>query len=793
MTVVSFSEGKGSLNAVHKIQLSENSRTDSIRKIASSQRIEKTSDSVADAAIGTKIKIETESLKQILIASTQSLSTLEIADGNLTEMKNDLTRMKTLTIQALNTQLTPNDREKINNEFQELKKEVDRIARSTSFNEKLLLNGSSSIEKDSFNEIDNTVVGFEPLRKHYLTADMVEGGGFESIEFDEDLDDSAISVSYNAETKKMKLTNLNTGNSEEVPVSSDEIGYGVTEKLRFSNLKAYVNINSNFDKETSFGAEFADINISSNINNDLINQVVKIEKDGTDFDPGIRYILTPEKSPTSNTTYKTVTGQTYSLGSDKYIDDDGIVRKASDGTEIADAPKILVNKLKETKVPQQDIFNKFTRVDQDGAMFIVDNGKTGADYEYTEVPLEKVVKDGIVYIDQDGYVRFSINNAIVAANKEKDGKQRGINLNALYGINNASTNDADKYDKKITAELKVIQNPTDKTLDQVFDDECFKAANADSVNIKDVSKNFDTNGKNFTTTPDEGMAVKMRNVTREFPEITNVSGKTTDLKSFNIVAKGTYGKAYFTIDAEDGEFRSVKPYNLTKNQHDSKVSDDGLAEDRLTQGDHEIKFRRKIIENGEERVDEITLKIEILRNSDIVVRDTDIVDGKAALPIDGANFITLNSLKNTILLYKKTTDSAIFEFQVGTKNNDYDRITMRLDAVNTKRLGLDADDIRLTTTDRNQLQKVSDVVDAAINKIVNVQSTVAITFNRIQATNSSIQVNINNSQLATSAIFDLDIPSEMAALSQYELQQAAALDTLSRDIKSKNNLQKLFG
>ena len=118
---------------------------------------------------------------------------------------------------------------------------------------------------------------------------------------------------------------------------------------------------------------------------------------------------------------------------------------------------------------------------------------------------------------------------------------------------------------------------------------------------------------------------------------------------------------------------------------------------------------------------------------------------------------------------------------------------MRLDAVNTKRLGLDADDIRLTTTDRNQLQKVSDVVDAAINKIVNVQSTVAITFNRIQATNSSIQVNINNSQLATSAIFDLDIPSEMAALSQYELQQAAALDTLSRDIKSKNNLQKLFG
>lgn len=780
MTVVSFSEGKGSLNAVHKIQLSENSRTDSIRKIASSQRIEKTSDSVADAAIGTKIKIETESLKQILIASTQSLSTLEIADGNLTEMKNDLTRMKTLTIQALNTQLTPNDREKINNEFQELKKEVDRIARSTSFNEKLLLNGSSSIEKDSFNEIDNTVVGFEPLRKHYLTADMVEGGGFESIEFDEDLDDSAISVSYNAETKKMKLTNLNTGNSEEVPVSSDEIGYGVTEKLRFSNLKAYVNINSNFDKETSFGAEFADINISSNINNDLINQVVKIEKDGTDFDPGIRYILTPEKSPTSNTTYKTVTGQTYSLGSDKYIDDDGIVRKASDGTEIADAPKILVNKLKETKVPQQDIFNKFTRVDQDGAMFIVDNGKTGADYEYTEVPLEKVVKDGIVYIDQDGYVRFSANNAIVAANKDETGKkQRGINLNAAYGIDNAT--DGKKYGDKMTAgktvnDLKVGYLNTIKQID---------IPNAESVDPNAAGAKI-TGDKNSATTPNDGMAVKMRNVTREFPEITNVSGKTTDLKSFNIVAKGTYGKAYFTIDAEDGEFRSVKPYNLTKNQHDSKVSDDGLAEDRLTQGDHEIKFRRKIIENGEERVDEITLKIEILRNSDIV-------KGNEALPIDGANFITLNSLKNTILLYKKTTDSATFEFQVGTKNNDYDRITMRLDAVNTKRLGLDADDIRLTTTDRNQLQKVSDVVDAAINKIVNVQSTVAITFNRIQATNSSIQVNINNSQLATSAIFDLDIPSEMAALSQYELQQAAALDTLSRDIKSKNNLQKLFG
>lgn len=728
MTIVSFSQGKGSLNAIYKIQTSEDMRTNSIRKISSSLRVDKTADSVADAAIGTRIKIETDSLRQILIASHQSLATLEIADGALTELKNNLSRMKTLTIQSINSQLTNNDREKIENEFLETKKEVDRIVRSTSFNDRIILNGDSIVYTDSFNAEDTTIPGYVPLRNKYLTSDFTFAGGFESITFDNDVEDDGFTFSYNADTKKLRITRINEEKDfEDIQLNNTEIPYGSTEKLRFNKMKVNVNLNHNFDKKTSFGKEYSDSNIPANLNNAFNNSNVNLSITGAGtFYTSLDEYNIPVKSDSGENKYMTTNGMIYTLDpSVNYINPlDGKIYKKADGQTAVVAPgdandvTIKMDIAKKTVIPIQNKDGTYARDDQ----------STGTlEQNSNPISLEKAINDNVLYVDDDGYVRFVANAKML---KIADSTQNP---------------------------------PTQLTTD--IDDSTV-----------------------FTENVSEAMKVKMSNVTHSNIKITKVSGKAIDLKTFNITASGSYGAAQFKLAAEDGDFYSVKTYNLTNKDHDPRAANpDNLSDNRLTQGVHTVELQRRVMENGEQRIDTITVEFELFKNSDI----DGAVNGQSVIP-ENSSVFSLNTLRNTVLLYKKQLDTANFQFQVGTKNNDYDRITMFIPAVNTKKLGLDENEISLATDNIDKLQYVSKVMDNAINMVINCQSTVAITYKRIQATNSSIQINVSNSQLAANAIFDLDIPSEMVTLSQREMQQTAAIETLSRDIRSQNNLLKLF-
>ena len=64
--------------------------------------------------------------------------------------------------------------------------------------------------------------------------------------------------------------------------------------------------------------------------------------------------------------------------------------------------------------------------------------------------------------------------------------------------------------------------------------------------------------------------------------------------------------------------------------------------------------------------------------------------------------------------------------------------------------------------------------------------------NRLNVADSNIQTSITNSQAAVSAIFDLDIPEEMVELSQSEMMEQSSIEVLSREMRSKQNLLKLF-
>jgi flagellin len=111
-----------------------------IAQLSSGQRLNRSSDDPASLSLADGINAELQALTQGTRNIQQSVSLLQIADGALGEMNNMVRRMNTLASQSASSIFNDNDRIVINNEFQELKDEIDRIADSTTYNQIPLLN-----------------------------------------------------------------------------------------------------------------------------------------------------------------------------------------------------------------------------------------------------------------------------------------------------------------------------------------------------------------------------------------------------------------------------------------------------------------------------------------------------------------------------------------------------------------------------------------------------------------------------------------------------------------------------
>lgn len=131
-----------SLEAQRPLRTVARETEESFAKLSSGERINKAADDAAGLAISEKLKAEIRSSKQANRNANDGISLVQTAEGGLNESTSILTRMRELAIQAATDTLTDSDRKKSSVEYQQLKTELDRIAKSTSFNGKNLLNGS---------------------------------------------------------------------------------------------------------------------------------------------------------------------------------------------------------------------------------------------------------------------------------------------------------------------------------------------------------------------------------------------------------------------------------------------------------------------------------------------------------------------------------------------------------------------------------------------------------------------------------------------------------------------------
>ena len=130
------------LNAQNKLSVNQGKVEKSIQKLSSGMKINSAADDAAGLAISEKMRAQIRGLDQAEANAQDSISLLQTAEGALQQTTDIVQRMRELVIKAQNSGvLTEEDKTSISNELSVLRDEIDRIATSTTFNGKKILNG----------------------------------------------------------------------------------------------------------------------------------------------------------------------------------------------------------------------------------------------------------------------------------------------------------------------------------------------------------------------------------------------------------------------------------------------------------------------------------------------------------------------------------------------------------------------------------------------------------------------------------------------------------------------------
>lgn len=124
------------------LQKADAEATRSVAKLAAGTRVLSARDDAASMAVGISLRADVISLKQAAVNVGQAASMIQIADGAMSTTTDILLRMKALATQGASDQLDATQRGMLNTEFTALIDEVDRIAKVTNFDGKVLTSGT---------------------------------------------------------------------------------------------------------------------------------------------------------------------------------------------------------------------------------------------------------------------------------------------------------------------------------------------------------------------------------------------------------------------------------------------------------------------------------------------------------------------------------------------------------------------------------------------------------------------------------------------------------------------------
>lgn len=154
---------------------------ESMEKLSSGKRINKASDDAAGLAIAKNLEAETKGLRQATRNANDGISLVQTTEGGLNEVSNILVRLRELSVQSASDTVGEQERGFLDQEYQQLVDEVDRISESTSFAGRQLLNddGPGSMDFQVGNQgNENSRISFDSAKANASTSNLgISGTG----------------------------------------------------------------------------------------------------------------------------------------------------------------------------------------------------------------------------------------------------------------------------------------------------------------------------------------------------------------------------------------------------------------------------------------------------------------------------------------------------------------------------------------------------------------------------------------------------------------------------------------
>ena len=131
-----------SLNAQRNLSTSGASLATTIQRLSSGLRINSAKDDAAGLAISERFSTQIRGLDVAVRNANDGISLAQVAEGSLTEIGNNLQRIRELSVQSANATNSASDRAALNAEVKQLTAEIDRVAKQADFNGTKLLDGT---------------------------------------------------------------------------------------------------------------------------------------------------------------------------------------------------------------------------------------------------------------------------------------------------------------------------------------------------------------------------------------------------------------------------------------------------------------------------------------------------------------------------------------------------------------------------------------------------------------------------------------------------------------------------
>ena len=156
-----------------------------LERLSTAQRINRASDDAAGLSISETLRTNIRGYKMASRNAQDAMAALNITDGGANEISAMLQRQRELAVQARNDTLTDADRQTLNQEYQALTQEIDRLAQSTEYNRQNTSNGTDlasgnaviQVGADAGDEITLPQIDFTTATSGIAGTDIGTSGG----------------------------------------------------------------------------------------------------------------------------------------------------------------------------------------------------------------------------------------------------------------------------------------------------------------------------------------------------------------------------------------------------------------------------------------------------------------------------------------------------------------------------------------------------------------------------------------------------------------------------------------